>query len=182
MLPIGLMLLDLIEMGVQYGTGTKNPQKVYTWEKMMSDPGNPKDRLWAGKHPMLHDATQNQATTMIETFNPVTKKAVSITVAWLACYLHASPNWTVTILREAPSPKDRDKGIKMGGDQLNKGKLNQIGSAVQQATQRMNVDVKPPLRANPYDFYVDVVKPALERRCATLDCLLTVNVPKYATA
>lgn len=97
MLPLGLMLLDLIECGVKYGERS-GLNKQYTWEKLMMNPDDPGDRRWGGKHPMLHDDTQIQARRMFEEFNAVTHKSVSILTAWLSLRLRKTAmNWEVTV-------------------------------------------------------------------------------------
>ncbi len=167
MLPIGLMLLDLVEVGVSYGTGTETPQKVYTWEKLMSNPGNKKDRISGGKHPMLHDQTQTQASQMFNAFNPVTKKSISILVAWLHCYLKSDPQWSTWVVRNSIGSKDT----------LGPKKFQQIGISMSDSASR-GLDPAT-LRDNPYDFYNSAVKAALDHRCQTLDCLLTSNTLSY---
>ena len=167
MLPIGLMLLDFVELGVSYGTGTDTPQRIYTWEKLMSNPGKVDDRISGGKHPMLHDNTQNQAQHMFEMSNPVTTKSISILAAWLNCYLHADPLWSTEVVRNATAPEDKLVGPKfkqLDENIVASAKLSKEGGG---------------LRDNPYDFYNSAVKPALDRRCQTLDCLLKSNTLTY---
>jgi len=71
MLPIGLMLLDLIEVGARYGAGSN---KGYTFEALLAGKSANQDgtidRATGGKHPMCHDNSIKQANTMFESFNP----------------------------------------------------------------------------------------------------------------
>jgi hypothetical protein len=149
MLPIGLMLLDLIEKQVVYG---REDKKTYTIEKMMSDLNNPGDRISGGKHPMLHDNTINQADQMFQALNPVTRKAVSITTAWLTYYLRNELQWKVSPIREV-------------SDYSVKGSLPKL---IKTFNQNLQTDES----SNRNGFYLAKVQPALQKRSSTLDCLL----------
>jgi hypothetical protein len=166
MLPVGLMLLDLIERQVKYG---EDGTKTYTIEKMMSDAGaikmlkdDPENeqakkdmRLWGGKHPMVHDGTINQAASMFTGLNAVTKKTVSIMCAWLNAYLQRNYAhlWTVGTTSEA-------RDYNFGETSLKKRLKN------------FDISIKKSGRSPAYDFYLTAVEPALQKRVKTLDCLL----------
>jgi hypothetical protein len=152
MLPVGLMLLDLIERQVIYG---KDGTKTYTIEKMMSDPGQPGDRLWGGKHPMVHDGTINQAASMFTGLNAVTKKTVSIMCAWLNAYLQRNYAhvWTVETTRAA-------RDYNFGNTSLPKRLKN------------VEYNIEKGVDSPAYRFYRSAVEPALKKRVKTLKCLL----------
>jgi hypothetical protein len=149
MLPIGLMLLDLIEVGARYGAGSN---KEYTFEALLAGQGASQDstidRSTGGKHPMCHDDSIKQAKTMFESFNPVTQKSVSVLVASLSLYLRQQPSdWRI-------SGVGRTADVK-----ISKRQLTQVESNVA-ATSAKGM------------FYEKAVKEALQKRCDTLDCLL----------
>ena len=186
MLPVGLMLLDLIEAQVIFGM---SQSKTYTIENLMSNPADEGDRLWGGKHPMFHDGTISDGARMFDSFNPVTKKSVSIATAWLYCYAktHASARWNVKVSREpgpVPGPgvvkwnksAEKAKTIKWPG--LNEKQFNDASAARDKV-----VKADPTLmgRKN-YDFYNSVIVEAFARRCSSLDGLITQHTLAYAQA
>lgn len=159
MLPIGLMLLDLIEKEVVHGSA---PTEIYTVEKMMSDPEKPEDRVSGGMHPMMHDRSINESKTMFEAMNLVTSKVVSILTSWLFTYIHDNPIYTIELLDTID--ETRKTRAKAKEPEL-KSPINKFLTAYDQ-----NLVKDPEIARN--QFYTDLIKPALERRCATLDCLL----------
>jgi hypothetical protein len=160
MLPIGLMLLDLIEKQVRYG---RDGSKIYTIEKMMSDPTKPSDRISGGKHPMMHDGTINQAKVMFQALNPVTKKTVSIATAWLDYYFKSDCTWRVTMIKDKAE-------YTINGSLPQKFKEFDKVLAKSKAPDK-EIDKKP-AGGNRMRIYLEAIRPALERRCSTLDCLL----------
>ena len=104
MLPLGLMLLDLIEAKVHYGKGEAKP---YTWKKMMSfakggENSLEESKLVGGKHPMMHENSIKQAKVFSSAFNQVTMRSVSVLVAWLHMYLRSEDsNWQTEVVSES---------------------------------------------------------------------------------
>jgi hypothetical protein len=153
MLPIGLMLLDLIEVGARYGAGSN---KGYTFEALLAgksaSPDGTIDRSTGGKHPMCHDSSISQANTMFESFNPVTQKSVSVLVAWLSLYLRQRPSdWRI-------SGVGRTADVKFNTKRLKQEEENVAKTIAAASAKGM--------------FYEKAVKEALQKRCDTLDCLL----------
>jgi hypothetical protein len=97
MLPIGLMEVDLVQVGAEYG---RNDKKLHTFEKMLSDPNNPASREGA-KHPMARDGSSKLSRNMfdLKKDNAVRDRAVSIVAAWVAHRLSKDPEWSVAIDR-----------------------------------------------------------------------------------
>jgi hypothetical protein len=178
MMPLGLMLLDLIEAGVCYGT---HHPKQYTWGKMMKyiDPTLgaqqrlSQAKLVGGKHPMMHENSIKQAKEFLgNTFNldddeyavgyavnAVTRRAVSVIVAWLHMYFRRqASNWITTVGREDiransnPTALKKTQVRQLPGipNSLNTGKQSQIVNA----------------------FYTEAIVPALRSRASSLDLLL----------
>lgn len=151
MLPIGLMLLDLIEVGATYGN--RSAKKAYTFEKMMvesSKPHSGKHRFpRGGKHPMVHNGTIKEAREMFNEFNSVSARSASIVSAWLGCYLSNNEEFTVKVRTPTSRPK--------------------LGQNVIKQFDRDSARAK----GGSWPFYNAVIKPALALRCATLDCMLS---------
>jgi hypothetical protein len=154
MLPLGLMMLDLMEAEVHYG---KAGVKPYTWKKLMSytkDDGEgrlTKAKLAGGKHPMMHENTINQAKTFSETFNVVTLRSVSILVKWLDTYVaRAASGWEMRVVSEAMEVATAQRGA------ITK-------------TQKVQFEEKLRSQSPHATFYGAVVKPALLKRSQTLD-------------
>ena len=97
MLPIGLMEVDLVQVGAEYG---RNDKKLHTFEKMLSDPNNPASREGA-KHPMARDGSSKLSRNMfdLKKDNAVRDRAVSIVAAWVAHRLSKDPEWSVAVDR-----------------------------------------------------------------------------------
>lgn len=142
MLPLTLMLLDLIEAKVP----------GFSWSSLMTDKG---ETLTGGvRHPMVHFGAQAHAAGMFESFNDVTRRAVAILAAWLAANPGKVAGWTVAA---------EDVGTK--------GKLPQQIKQVDGA-----IGTKPDKEGSKsgvlWRFHTDYILPAVQRRAATLDCLL----------
>jgi hypothetical protein len=151
MLPIGLMLLDLIEVGATYGR--RSTKKTYTFERMMVEsekpPSNTRRFPLGGKHPMVRNGTIKEAKGMFDSFNSVSARSASIVSAWLGCYLSNDQKFTVKVRTPTKHPK-LGQGVMKQFDS-NRGRAN--GSS--------------------WNFYREVIELALMRRCATLDCMLS---------
>lgn len=162
MLPLGMMLLDLIESQVMYGQTIPKP---YTWSKLMKYKGDGEDRLTkaklaGGKHPMMHENTIKQAKNFGSEFNVVTLRSVSILVAWLHMRLRkvASP-WETQIISERI-----DVSIPMKDpNPLPRPIPNQQKKQFEQKLQGTNQHAL---------FYTEAIRPALQARSSTLDLLL----------
>jgi hypothetical protein len=142
MLPLTLMLLDLIEAKVP----------GFTWSSLMTDKG---ETLTGGvRHPMVHFGAQAHAAGMFESFNDVTRRAVAILAAWLAANPAKVAGWTVA-----------------AGGAATKGKLPQ-----QIAQVDKSIGTRPPSDTSKtgvlWRFHTDYILPAVQRRAATLDCML----------
>lgn len=142
MLPLTLMLLDLIEAKVP----------GFTWSSLMTDRG---EQLTGGvRHPMVHFGAQAQAESMFKSFNDVTKRAVAILVAWLAANPAKVGGWTVA----ADDAVTKD-GLPKQIAQVDKS----IGTKPASDTSKTGVL---------WRFHTDYILPAVQRRAATLDCML----------
>lgn len=181
MLPLGLMLLDLIEAGVHYGTTTP---KQYTWDKMMKyiDPALSAEerldqsKLIGGKHPMMHENSIKQAksfffyteTGRAETgyaVNPVSRRSVSILVAWLhmyfrssACHWKVGQDWGTLVHSDRVARPDTPLDLK-----------RDFVKKLPGITPGFSSKASPAVAA----FYTQAVLPAIRRRSGTLDCLLS---------
>ena len=196
MLPVGLMELDLVQVGAEYGT---NEKKIYTFEKMLSDPNNATSREGA-KHPMARDGSSKLSRNMfdLKKGNPVRDRSVSIVAAWLAHALSDDSEWSVAIDRtveEEPPPvavgevtskkKARSKQARKKRAEL--AAMNQLtaDSKVAEATQSKNEteNAEPknkPIGKTKADFREKVAS-LLKERCATFDCLLIAgNTIRYS--
>jgi len=142
MLPLTLMLLDLIEAGVP----------GFSWSSLMTDRG---ETLTGGvRHPMVHFGAQAQAAAMFKSFNDVTRRAVAILAAWLAANPARVGGWTVTA--EDAATKD---GLPKQIGQVEK----VIGTRPASDTSRTGTL---------WRFHTDYILPAVQRRAASLDCML----------
>ena len=158
MLPLGIMMLDLMEADVVYGRTTP---KHYTWKKLMSYTGPEVGQgrlqaaqLYGGKHPMMHENTIKQAKVFAESYNMVTLRSISVVVAWLHVYLKSNAcAWETLVERE-----DRASFDLVNPRAITRTQLKQFG-------QRLG-------GGSPHaEFYTSAVKPALLRRSGTLDRL-----------
>ncbi|NRD51771.1 MULTISPECIES: hypothetical protein [Corallococcus] len=163
MLPLGIMMLDLIEARVAYGTVTP---KLYTWKKLMTYAGDGGDQrlqyaqLYGGKHPMMHQNTVKEAKNFSNEYNMVTLRSISILVTWLHIYLRINPaQWETRVIRA-----DRQALFTPGHARPIPGQ-----ALKQFATNIKNNNIK---NNNMHAlFYNEAIRPALMRRSGTLDIL-----------
>jgi hypothetical protein len=173
MLPIGLMAVDLIEVGAQYGSKSR---KTYTFEKLMSDPNDRTSREGA-KHPMVRDGSSKLAKNMFDATidNPVRERSIGITMTWLAHRLSNDPDWDVAVER------DGLRDIR-GGFHSKKANLEQLrlSDAPSGDDKQSSADAESkankaagdaPIGKGSEDFR-EKIESLLKERCATLDCLL----------
>jgi hypothetical protein len=196
MLPLGLMELDLVQIGAEYGT---NEKKIYTFEKMLSDPNNPTSREGA-KHPMARDGSSKLSRNMfdLKKGNPVRDRAISIVASWLAHSLSNDSEWSVAIDRtvdQEPPPVAVDDvtAKKKGRSKQARRKRAELAAQNQlKADSKVVEDTNPknetenaepknmPVGKTKADFREKVAS-LLKKRCATFDCLLIAgNTIRYS--
>lgn len=127
---IGLMMLDMIEAGIPYGTGNKR----YTWDKVLWDPalllpdpqegtvldlyGRQRERhQMAGKWPMAHtgsfnpdffDGRGHRPFHLDLPLVPTRQKEGSLLVRWLAWMIYQRNTLPVTLVAPPPGPENEE--------------------------------------------------------------------------
>ncbi len=161
MLPLGIMMLDLMEANVHYGRTTP---KRYTWRKLMSytkdEDGEERltqAKLYGGKHPMMHEKSINQAKAFSECYNMVTLRSISILVEWLHTYLKRRPcGWETRVKRADRTSFD----------------VKRPASIKAQALKQFDQLLRSRATRKPHgEFYSTAIMPALRARSQSLDLL-----------
>jgi hypothetical protein len=158
MLPIGLMLLDLIEAGIKYG---KEGKKSYTWSNILFNDSrdqltNPDILGLGGKHPMTCTGSVKMAKKAFDGYSIVNLRAISILTAWLHAYIqqyHANIWETSVCVSEMNTFKKRE--LKY---------TTFTGFKKQQLNSKSFIN---------NDFCDQVIIPAINKRITNLNCLIT---------